>query len=120
MESVFCAQTTASLRANVSLTSHPSQNKVVDFAKPLRLTYLRTVFHFCIYQDVPGTFRGDLVNTACDVDLYSLAAHLIDAIATLDYLFLAACGRAYVIRCYKGGGYCYQDQKPHRWLLSKT
>ena len=87
---------------------------------PLRITHLRIVFHFCNYQAVLGTFKGDIVNTVCNVDLQSMAARFMNVMATLDYLFLMAYGRGYAVKRHKDRGHLYEYQKLRRWLLSKA
>ncbi len=94
---------------------------MLDSVKHLRLTRLRVVFDCTVLQDVPDSFPDglDLANVACEADLQPVAARFMDAMPTLEYLFLDARGRTYAAP-FGSEWQVDEDQTPHTWLSSRA
>ncbi|KAM5538310.1 hypothetical protein V8D89_007912 [Ganoderma adspersum] len=74
------------------------RDKLIDSMKHLRLTHLRLVFHYTVHKstlDLSGSAEREPHNTAGDTDLYPTAIRFFDAMPTLQYVALTACGHMY-------------------------
>lgn len=97
------------------------QDSLIDSIKPLRgLTYLRLIFHYDI-ESVPGHTRvhldqlqaGFVENMVQEEDLHPAAIRLVDALQSLQYLFLATCGK----RRYEGPESWEYWYSPKAWTM---
>ncbi|KAI1786803.1 hypothetical protein LXA43DRAFT_1184911 [Ganoderma leucocontextum] len=100
-------------------------DKLIDVMKHLRLTHLRIVFDYDLYQgDEPPTQRNraafdddEFLNMVRGADLHAAATRFFDAIPTLQYVFLTTCGHTY-LPTRAGTDW---SQKAHRkWSSSKA
>ncbi|PIL31123.1 hypothetical protein GSI_05819 [Ganoderma sinense ZZ0214-1] len=73
-------------------------DRLVRSIQHLRLTHLRIIFRASVHHSARMPPRRDeLFQTACGVDLRSAAARFVNAMPSLRYLFLTACGHTYVV-----------------------
>ncbi|PIL31102.1 hypothetical protein GSI_05798 [Ganoderma sinense ZZ0214-1] len=89
--------------------------------KHLRLTQLRVVFRFTIFHQVRKAMpdADSVAHIGDRVDLRLTADRFVDAMPTLQCLFLTSCGQAHSILPKKRGPE-FNDEIPTKWFTSKA
>ncbi|PIL31128.1 hypothetical protein GSI_05824 [Ganoderma sinense ZZ0214-1] len=69
------------------------RDTLISSTKLLHLTHLRLIFHYTVHQTTRATVaERDPVNTAGETDLYPTAMRFFNAMPSLEYILLTACG----------------------------
>ncbi|TBU48282.1 hypothetical protein BD309DRAFT_950064 [Dichomitus squalens] len=93
--------------------------RLIVSIKHLRLTHLRLVVCYHVFQSMSKRTQPnmgvdeDFVNTARESDLLPAATAFLEAMPSLEYIFLTTCGRTYV-----PVGRRWEER--HKWLSSKA
>ncbi|KAI1786812.1 hypothetical protein LXA43DRAFT_1184920 [Ganoderma leucocontextum] len=100
-------------------------DKLIDVMKHLRLTHLRIVFDYDVYQGDGGPTQrnraafddDEFLNMVRGADLHAAATRFFDAIPTLQYVFLTTCGHTYLPT---RAGTDWSQKARRKWSSSKA